>query len=543
MKRISERKKLAAFVLAVLLFSTMFAFPSPVKIKTVEVKADTVRSVDEILADQLALEEEQDLLEEQIAALDADEEDATEYGELLEKKMNKIAKQIATANKDIKTLNGSINDLNDELDLAAEEYSDVFELFKERLSAIYKTGSVGTLEILFDAESFSDYMMKLELMQSVSEHDNLLMEQINEYMESTDEQRKELKKDKLAVADLKKTLEDKTDELNTLYTENEELLLSIAEERAAKQDSLDEGNAYADALYAEMEEAYALMARQEEEEETPEYSDPEEDEPTWEDIIDTNYSDPTPAPTEEPTPEPDNTEDSDTDEEDYSDDTELENPEDTNGDEDSDDYVETDDEPENTNEETDEGYEDESEEENSDDDSYGDEDEEDYQDNSDDNSDDNNEDDYQDNSEDDSTEDDYQDDSSTGNDGNIYFSWPCPGYSYISSPFGGYEGHYGLDMAASFGTPIYAAADGYVTMANDTDEWGYSWGYYVFIYHNDEYSTRYAHMSAVAVSTGDYVYQGQLIGYVGLTGNTTGPHLHFEVYQWGSRIDPGPFFY
>lgn len=108
--------------------------------------------------------------------------------------------------------------------------------------------------------------------------------------------------------------------------------------------------------------------------------------------------------------------------------------------------------------------------------------------------------------------------------------WPLPGVTYISDHFAG-----------PWGTPIVAAADGQVIEANATDSWGYSWGYYVLIYHNGTYSTRYAHMSSVAVSTGQYVTAGTIIGYEGNTGNSFGAHLHFEVYENGTRVNPARF--
>lgn len=119
--------------------------------------------------------------------------------------------------------------------------------------------------------------------------------------------------------------------------------------------------------------------------------------------------------------------------------------------------------------------------------------------------------------------------------------WPLPGVTYISDHFGGARGHKGMDIAGPWGTPIVAAADGQVIEANATDSWGYSWGYYVLIYHNDTYSTRYAHMSSVAVSTGQYVTAGTIIGYEGNTGNSFGAHLHFEVYENGTRVNPARF--
>lgn len=119
--------------------------------------------------------------------------------------------------------------------------------------------------------------------------------------------------------------------------------------------------------------------------------------------------------------------------------------------------------------------------------------------------------------------------------------WPLPGVSYISAGFNGYPGHKGLDIAGPYGTPVVAAESGTVIEANDYDSWGQSWGYYVLIYHNGTFTTRYAHLSSVAVATGQYVEKGTIVGYEGATGNVTGPHLHFEVYQNGTRVDPMMF--
>ena len=119
--------------------------------------------------------------------------------------------------------------------------------------------------------------------------------------------------------------------------------------------------------------------------------------------------------------------------------------------------------------------------------------------------------------------------------------WPLPGVTYISAGYNGYPGHKGLDIAGPYGTPVVAAEDGQVIVANNYDSWGDSWGYYVLIYHNGTYTTRYAHLSSVAVSQGQYVTAGTVVGYEGATGNVTGPHLHFEVYQNGTRVDPMQF--
>lgn len=126
-------------------------------------------------------------------------------------------------------------------------------------------------------------------------------------------------------------------------------------------------------------------------------------------------------------------------------------------------------------------------------------------------------------------------DSSVLNTGNLSFSWPLAGYGYGSiTQYYGNNGHMGLDIGIPYGTPIYAAESGQVISA----EYHWSWGNNVLIWHNGTYSTRYAHCSSLAVSAGEYVQKGQVIGYAGSTGNSTGNHLHFEVYQNGSRVDP-----
>ena len=96
--------------------------------------------------------------------------------------------------------------------------------------------------------------------------------------------------------------------------------------------------------------------------------------------------------------------------------------------------------------------------------------------------------------------------------------------------------HSGVDYAAPKGTRIYASADGVVKRA----QWAGGYGRYVVIRHNSEFSTGYAHMNGFAkgIRPGVRVKQGQVIGYVGSTGRSTGPHLHFEVIKNGKKVDP-----
>ena len=130
------------------------------------------------------------------------------------------------------------------------------------------------------------------------------------------------------------------------------------------------------------------------------------------------------------------------------------------------------------------------------------------------------------------------------------FQWPLPQDYSITSPFGYREDpitgqisfHSGTDIAAPDATPILAAADGIVVDANAIDPWGESYGYYVKIQHDETYETLYAHCLAVFVMDGQEVQQGEVIALVGSTGNSTGNHLHFEVWQNGERTDALGYF-
>ncbi|RLP95613.1 M23 family metallopeptidase [Micromonospora sp. BL4] len=117
---------------------------------------------------------------------------------------------------------------------------------------------------------------------------------------------------------------------------------------------------------------------------------------------------------------------------------------------------------------------------------------------------------------------------------------PMPGAS-VTSCYGQRWGtlHAGIDLALPSGTPIHAAAAGTVVQAGDAAD-GY--GNSVFVDHGNGYLTHYAHQSRIAVTVGQKVKAGQVIGYEGATGDATGPHLHFEVHQgmW-NQIDPAPF--
>lgn len=116
--------------------------------------------------------------------------------------------------------------------------------------------------------------------------------------------------------------------------------------------------------------------------------------------------------------------------------------------------------------------------------------------------------------------------------GGSYWTNPLPGGTWVR---GFYAGHSGIDLAAPVGTPIHAANSGNVLFSGFS-HWGY--GEAVVIEHGPILSTLYGHMSSRAVSCGQFVVAGQVIGYVGSTGNSTGPHLHFEIRFDDTPMDP-----
>ena len=140
----------------------------------------------------------------------------------------------------------------------------------------------------------------------------------------------------------------------------------------------------------------------------------------------------------------------------------------------------------------------------------------------------------------------YDTSGSTGSNNVGGISWKVPiNYTAFTSPFGwrihpiqGYRKfHYGVDLAAPTGRPIYATRSGTV----DTASYNGSAGYYVQINHGDGFKSIYMHMTHYVVSSGQHVSQGQVIGYCGSTGGSTGPHLHFGISYNGSYVNPANY--
>lgn len=389
-------------------------------------------TIDEVQNRQEELKQENEDLQAKIDALKEDEEAALAYQEELTGKIDENEQKIDQARATIEEMNGKIKELEARLSLSEEKYQGTIDAFKERLKALYVSGgsSLGTLEILLDSSSLSEFFTRQELVEVMAQRDQSMLDQLDAYMAETQSDREELVAAQQEVADSKKAIEAAQDELEVLYEENDLLVASLEGQQAQAQEQIAANEAEDAELQAQLEALIAERNRQEEEKRQQA----------------------------------------------------LQNQQAQNGGSDGGEGA--------TQPSGGTGVE----------------------------------------------------PVTPGLQSGFSPIWPLPGVGVgsITGHFGDmyFNGpHNGLDIGAGYGTPIVAAQAGEVISA----QYHWSWGNNVLIWHNETFSTRYAHMSSIAVSAGQYVEQGQIIGYVGSTGESFGNHLHFEVYYGGSRVDPDPY--
>lgn len=389
-------------------------------------------TIDEVQNRQEELKQENEDLQAKIDALKEDEEAALAYQEELTGKIDENEQKIDQARATIEEMNGKIQELEARLSLSEEKYQGTIDAFKERLKALYVSGgsSLGTLEILLDSSSLSEFFTRQELVEVMAQRDQSMLDQLDAYMAETQGDREELVAAQQEVADSKKAIEAAQDELEVLYEENDLLVASLEGQQAQAQEQIAANEAEDAELQAQLEALIAERNRQEEEKRQQA----------------------------------------------------LQNQQAQNGGSDGEEGA--------TQPSGGTGVE----------------------------------------------------PVTPGLQSGFSPIWPLPGVGVgsITGHFGDmyFNGpHNGLDIGAGYGTPIVAAQAGEVISA----QYHWSWGNNVLIWHNETFSTRYAHMSSIAVSAGQYVEQGQIIGYVGSTGESFGNHLHFEVYYGGSRVDPDPY--
>ncbi|MBQ3411831.1 MAG: peptidoglycan DD-metalloendopeptidase family protein [Oscillospiraceae bacterium] len=375
-------KKITAFILVFAVCFSMFSFYGVQEVEAAT-REELKKEMEEAQARLVEINKEIAKAKDEIAAA---KQRAATYAE----RMELTKKQIDLMQRSIDIKREELRVKQQELDDKEREHDETYALFKRRLRAMYMNNNVTTLALILGSKTFSEFLVAAEMQSKISKHDTELVQKLQDEADAIELQRQEVAMELESLEGDMDTLEDKYNELASLYREaNEDLSNAEAYKKATEED------------YEKVLEE--LKKTQEE----------------WNALMGTGM----------PT------------------------------------YV------------------------------------------------------------------------------GGYFAWPVPGYSWISSPFGWRtlygkpDFHTGIDIAGRniYGKPIIASNTGQVVkVAYYTT--GY--GYHVMIDHGDNNWTVYAHMSSIAVKQGEWVAQGQVIGYVGSTGNSTGPHLHFEVRINGERKNP-----
>ena len=369
-------------------------------------------SISELQSEIDALEEKNSALQAEIDAIQSQYD--TTYGEMsdLVAKKNAIDQEISLLNEKISTTSEQITaykqliaDTQDELDIAQFTLNGLSEMHRERIRAMEENGSISYWEVIFKANSFTDLLDRMNIMQEISEADQKRMEELRVAADLVTAYRLNLEDEKGALEEILEELTADEEILEQRRTESDDLLRELAEEAEEFELLLEESENLQEELMQE-------IAAKETELETAQYN------AYLAELAKSGDNPPSDA------------------------------------------------------------------------------------------------------------------------------TWitPVSGYT-LTSPFGmrvhpvlGYEKmHNGIDMACAQGTPIYATRAGTVTTASYQASGA---GYYVSINHLDGFASIYMHMTHYVVSAGQSVSQGQLIGYVGSTGMSTGPHLHFGISYAGTYVNP-----
>ena len=330
-------------------------------------------------------------------------------------KVETVTLEIQTSHEKIAAIELLIEEKQADIDAKNLQIEGKLDVLRQRIKTIYKAGDVSSLEIILGAKDFDDFLDKVQLVKSVSAHDEKLINEIKGELAIINQEKADLEIKKGELETEHKNLEAKQAELNALLEENKELLATLQAESDATLELLTLTEEELGNLSDELREYYQ---QQQQQQQKPDPSNPQ------------------PAPSVP----------------------------------------------------------------------------------------------------------------STGG-----YVWPTPGFHWLSSQFEEWRGHYNhgaIDIAGGgiMGANCYAAAAGTVVSVNTScaHNWGkyYScgcgggYGNYVWINHGNGKETVYAHLTSVAVSSGQYVTAGQYIGTVGSTGHSTGPHLHFETRYNGVKYDP-----
>lgn len=398
-----KRKKVWAFLTALCLTCTVgfgAAGEQPVKVSAADSLSEIQQKQQEI---QKKLDEANanlSNLNKQIGQEEQKQEALDDQISLNQQKINLLQESISAMNADIEEKNNQIAQKEEDIDNKELEIADTYEVFKQRMRAMYMAGENSSLEMLLSAESFSDFLTNAEMMKAISSHDQQLVDDLRTQKAAIEEEKAGIEEDKAAIEQRQQEIIIQRENIKATQSELEQAY-------AQSEDAMQDYDALKDQYENNRDAALAEEKAVEQE---------------------------------------------------------LQN------------WYKT-----------------------------------------------------------------HSSSSSDGSTANSQFIWPLPGYSTISSPYGSRWGgfHTGMDITGGgvFGANIVAAASGTVIQATSH----YSYGNYIIIDHGGGYSTLYAHASQLLVSIGDTVQQGDTIALVGSTGNSTGPHLHFEVRVNGQHQNPANY--
>lgn len=348
------------------------------------------------------LESKQAKVKEQINSLKSDIGDQEKLKDALQDEIDTVQAQIDVYNGQLTEVENRLSEIEAQKEQKQNDLENTKQTFMTRLRAMYVSGDNSMLNVLLSANDFGDFLYRDQLLSSVTDHDNAIMEQLKADIKAVEELETQANEEKQEIQSIKSEVDAKRAELGDRMKEMNAVISELEGQKSGLEDQLDEYAAAIDEFEAKIQAEAAAAAKN-------------------------NNSSASQSPSYSGGAKP--------------------------------------------------------------------------------------------------------------NAGG--WVWPCPGFYYISSYVGPRWGrtHNGLDIAGGsiYGKPIVAARAGTVIDAG-WNSGGY--GNYVMINHGDGFITIYGHMSSVAAYNGQSVSAGQVIGYVGNSGRSTGPHLHFEVRLNGSVEDP-----
>ena len=401
-------------------------------------------SLDELQEKQNEIEQQKEETNAKLESLKADQAQQQEYKNALDEQLANVKQEKYVIQERINVLDAQITEKQAAIEDKQKEIDANFEQLGQRLNAIYLAGETTTLEILLHSSNATELMDNMEVVQSITEHDKKLIEDLQKAISEIKDEKAEIEANRDEVANAKVELDQKQEEINALVEESnrvlEELNANIEQENEHLH-ALDEQSAEAAAAVDKwFEDYYAQQAQQAQQNQNNNSGSGSGNSGNSGGSSNSGGSG---------------------------------NGGSNNG------------------------------------------------------------------------------GNSSGGGTNISggisssgWMWPAPGTHGLTSGFSDGRNHGAWDIASAggcSGNPIVAARAGKVVYVN-TDSWGGGYGTCAYVDHGDGFITIYAHMSSRVVSVGQYVNQGDLLGFIGNTGNSFGAHLHFEIRLNGTRVDPYNYY-